>query len=314
MAEIILVHGIDQQFKSAQALKAEWLPKLSQGLRAAGYGELADQVWKGTGKPPAITVEMAFYGDQFIIKNQQGAAPGELSAEQVDLMEGLATEWLINIANRSSNSTMKAEAVRLSALIEPRYEEVQGLRSLARGVVANLAKVPGVATVGMAFAERAVNTSLSQVSRYLTDVGVRDFAMASIEKLVTEDTKVIIAHSLGSVVAYEAMHRLNQKIPLLITIGSPLGFRSVIYEKLKPQPPSFPKNLKKWVNIADPNDYVAAQPDLSQDFAKGIPQDSIFEGNQVVNNDIDPHSAEKYLASSKVGLYLAEAFNANLSY
>src|SRR6516225_8981118 len=47
-------------------------------------------------------------------------------------------------------------------------------------------------------------------------------------------------HSLGSVVAYEATQELEHPLPLLITLGSPLGLNTIVYQRLRPQPPSFP--------------------------------------------------------------------------
>jgi hypothetical protein len=48
MAEI--VHGIDQQQKSADTLESEWLPALAGGIRNAGFPDVADQIWRGTGQ------------------------------------------------------------------------------------------------------------------------------------------------------------------------------------------------------------------------------------------------------------------------
>ena len=36
MAEIVLVHGIDQQQKTADKLESEWLPALSGGVHGSG--------------------------------------------------------------------------------------------------------------------------------------------------------------------------------------------------------------------------------------------------------------------------------------
>ena len=94
----------------------------------------------------------------------------------------------------------------------------------------------------MAFAERYVVTALTQVTRYLTDEMTRALAQQRVLDLVEDDTKVVIGHSLGSVVAYESMHRLNAALPLLVTLGSPLGLRTIVKDRLRPAP-SFPKRV-----------------------------------------------------------------------
>jgi ATP-dependent exoDNAse (exonuclease V) alpha subunit len=64
------------------------------------------------------------------------------------------------------------------------------------------------------------------------------------------------------VVAYEAAQRMTQPLPLLLTLGSPLGLQTIVYQRLRPQPPGFPPKVRRWVNIADRNDFIAAEPDL----------------------------------------------------
>ena len=81
MAEIVLVHGIDQQQKSADKLESEWLPSLAGGVRAAGFPDVADRIWRA----PAvgrIETRMAFYGDLFLAPGQQGDDPGEFGPKR----------------------------------------------------------------------------------------------------------------------------------------------------------------------------------------------------------------------------------------
>jgi surfactin synthase thioesterase subunit len=75
----------------------------------------------------------------------------------------------------------------------------------------------------MGFAARFVIRSLTQVTQYLSDDELRDQAQARVQAVLTPGTRVLIGHSLGSVVAYEATQRLDHPLPLLITIGCPLG-------------------------------------------------------------------------------------------
>jgi hypothetical protein len=123
--------------------------------------------------------------------------------------------------------------------------------------------------------------------------------------LADDRTRVIVAHSLGSVVAYEACFRLRHSLPLLVTIGSPLGLANVVYQRLRPQPPVFPPLVRRWVNIADRNDVVAAEPDLRRFFG-AVPPEAVFEAVAVTNGK-DAHKAESYLTAVEVGRAIGEA-------
>lgn len=90
MAEIVLVHGIDQQQKSADKLESAWLPALAGGVREAGFGEVADRIWRNAGKPGSIEARMAFYGSLFLTPGQQGDEPAAFTLEEaLDLASAL---------------------------------------------------------------------------------------------------------------------------------------------------------------------------------------------------------------------------------
>lgn len=77
---------------------------------------------------------------------------------------------------------------------------------------------------------------------------------------------MVVSHSLGSVIAYEACHLLDRPLPLLVTLGSPLGLKTVVYDKLRPAPPTFPSQVAHWVNVADRDDIMAARLQLAAMF------------------------------------------------
>ncbi len=158
----------------------------------------------------------------------------------------------------------------------------------------------------MAVAERFVVTALTQVSRYLTDETIRAQARKAVLDLVDADTRVIIGHSLGSVVIYECAHRLTRPLPLLVTLGSPLGLRTIVTERLSP-PPSFPPLATVWLNVANREDVVAAEPDLRPLFGGNVPASSRFEGVRFDEACKDPHRAETYLGRTAVGRAVIEA-------
>jgi hypothetical protein len=74
--------------------------------------------------------------------------------------------------------------------------------------------------------------------------------------------RVVIAHSLGTVVAYEALHaHPGLQVDLLVTLGSPLALPGAVFDRLHPRPSSGvgrrPSNVRRWVNISDYGDPIA---------------------------------------------------------
>lgn len=82
--------------------------------------------------------------------------------------------------------------------------------------------------------------------------------------------QVVIVHSLGTVVTYEALHAHPElNVELLLTLGAPLAMPRAVFDRLNPHPTSSsaplgarPASLARWVNIADPGDPVAIPPSL----------------------------------------------------
>jgi len=99
---------------------------------------------------------------------------------------------------------------------------------------------------------------------------------AAVLRLVAEAIRrhaprVIIAHSLGSVVAYEALWEYpDLLVDTLLTLGSPLGMPDIVFNRLRPAPEDSwgarPPNVVRWVNIADHGDLIALPRHLSKRF------------------------------------------------
>jgi hypothetical protein len=301
MSEIVLVHGIAQEQYSADLLESRWLPALAGGVRTAGFPEVADRIWRARGGPGGSEARMAFYGHLFLRPGAQGIEPDELSPEQAALAEGLAVEWLERAATRASSDLERRTAeYELVDLRPGPGGQAQGVGSVVRGVWRRAASLPWFARAGMA-AATFVLRALAQVTRYLTEDDLRAEAQQLVLDRIGPQTKVLLGHSLGSVVAYEVARELERPLPLLITLGSPLGLDTIVYPRLRPQPPSFPRPVRHWVNVADRDDLVAAEPDLTALFSATKPPDAMFEGGFTVENGAEPHSALFYLGKVEVG-------------
>ena len=249
---------------------------------------------------------MAFYGDLFLTPGSMGSGDTDpATGDHAALAAALAEEWLRHGAERSNPD--QATSITQLSYLNPKGHEDQGpVREAQRTALNALSKLGWFAPMGMAFAGRFVNKTLAQVTAYLSDPGIREEVQARVAAHMTPDTKVILGHSLGSVVAYEAAHQLIHPIALLITIGSPLGLRSIVFDKVHPQPPGYPPQVRRWVNIADRNDLVAAEPDLRPQFGDP-PPGCTFDAAWTVVNGAKPHDGTFYLGKQQTGIPIAQA-------
>jgi hypothetical protein len=308
MADVILVHGIGHEFDSADTIERDWAPALAGGVRTANFPAVADRLWRQGPVAGGLDVRAAFYGHLFRPAGAQGAAGPALGADEEALADELAQECLRQGEQSESSEQQRVAREELAALGLVDAGEPQGLRSMFAKLVARLARLPWFARLGFGVASRFVQTTLSQVTRYLSDEAVRATAQHAVLRLVDEGTRVIVGHSLGSVVAYEACFRLPRPLRLLVTIGSPLGLATIVRPRLQPQPPVFPPLVRRWVNFADRNDVVAAEPDLRHIFG-AVPEGAVFEPAGRVDNGRDAHRAESYLTAAVVCRPVGEALS-----
>lgn len=304
MATIVLVHGIAQEQLSADTLEAQWLPALAGGVRNSGNPELADRLWRDGG-PGGIDVRMAYYGNRYLEDGAQGVGgPQDLDAETLDLTERLAETWLRAAAECAADERDRREAQDQLYALDRGNEGAQGRRVL-RPALNGLARLRWFAPAGMGLAGRFVRRALTQVTRYLTDDEIREYAQQQVLAVIGPDTRLIIGHSLGSVVAYEALHRAEHPAALL-TLGSPLGLRTIVYDRLRPQPAHVPDNALRWDNLADRDDLVAARLDLAPFFPPAPGKDVVPVTVQGLDNGAQPHEAAHYLTKKTTGRIVGE--------
>lgn len=304
MATIVLVHGIAQEQLTPDTMEQDWIPAIAGGLRLAGRPDLADRLWRHA-RPGDLEVRLAFYGDLFLAEDQQGEADEPLPLPAQHLADALLTEWVERVAARSTDPRDRQNGQRARAILES-PEDRQGLRAGLRPVLTALTRTRPLATLSEGIARSFLNKALHQVSCYLTDNTLRNQVQARVATHLGRDTRVLIGHSLGSVVAYEAAHRHPHPLPALITLGSPLGMRTIVYERTRPQPPTVPPQVERWINVADRDDLVAASLDLTAQFPGPA---GVLENTYTVDNGARPHDATFYLAKKTVANAIAEALS-----
>jgi len=144
-----------------------------------------------------------------------------------------------------------------------------------------------------------------EVYCYLSDPSRRGRVRNAVaETIAATRPRVVIGHSLGSVVAYETLWaRPDLPVELFLTVGSPLALPDVVFPKLEPTPSKGrgqrPPWVRHWVNVSDSGDFVAIPRKLS-DYFDGVDADlttpiGVF----------DMHKVSNYLACTTTAAALA---------
>jgi hypothetical protein len=277
MPKIVAVHGIGQQYEGEAELKKEWLPALSDGLTRAG---------RTLGSNDELAC--AFYGDLFRPKGKSASAPPLDASDVTDPWEEamLAAWW--REAARTDSGIARPD--------DPTKARTPKLLQRALLALSNSAFFAGLT-------ERALIFDLKQVYRYLHDPLIRQEVQRRVVMTVDEDTRVVVGHSLGSIVAYEAVCAHPEwSVETLVTLGSPLGIRNLIFDKLIPEPVggrgAWPGKAKFWFNIADGGDVVALEKRLSTSFGEQVQDRLIYNGATA-------HAVTRYLNVRETGEAIA---------
>jgi hypothetical protein len=154
--------------------------------------------------------------------------------------------------------------------------------------------VGGLEALVAQLGQEQVDRTIAQLGRYFDDDSVRDAVRGRVAAAIGADARVVVAHSLGSVVAYEVLVESPGPARLdLVTIGSPLGHHAVIGADLRPAlvdgVGAWPACGRRWTNITAVNDPVAG----------GRPLAPVFPGvvELAVDNGHRAHEPEPYLCS-----------------
>jgi hypothetical protein len=146
--------------------------------------------------------------------------------------------------------------------------------------------------------EQLVKVTFNDVHAYFfRDYAERMRAVVRSAIAGIDEPFVVISHSLGTIIAYDVLREeasRSLQVPLLVTLGSPLGVREV--QDLVAQPLQVPAGVGAWLNASDARDVVALDHTLRPEYA---PPDSITDA-LVVNTSANHHGIREYLAAAAV--------------
>ena len=282
MPRVIAIHGIGHQYSGESSMASIWYPALSDGLRRASSAL------------PEKDFGCAFYGHIFRKPEQLlSSQPLSPPLHALDLDHPFDADFLLSLwieASRIDDSVLPPNSDTLVAA--PNLVQ-RALRALTQS------------SFFCDISERLFINSLVQVRLYMTDPQIRQSVRLQLERAISEQTGVIIAHSLGAVVAYETLAAHPEWNPMtFVTLGAPLGIRNLIFDRLEPPPlpddssgqllGRWPGSVGHWINISDRSDIIALVKDLRPGFGPHI-------DNYVVDNGVKPHDAIRYLTTEVLG-------------
>lgn len=294
---IIYVHGIGNKPEAA-VLKCQW----DRVLFGAEMGDRTRMAyWVNRVRYPTPLAGNCASGDT--IDENRTASDAIFSGasvhDQADI--DVAGAIALDIARITADASQQEVLHHVSDEILQKSEEVPaGLAT--RDVRAKILPLPGF--LRKLITRFLTRTLLEDVNDFLFNAERRAaMEQALIDRLNAGGGPfVIIAHSQGSMIAYDVLRKLKKDdadVRLFLTIGSPLGIEEV-QDILKADGPlSIPPCVDRWLNVADRLDPVAADPILANDFTpRGI--EDIADVGLNPDSPRHPHSATGYLSTDAV--------------
>ncbi|MFB7054936.1 hypothetical protein ACFCXT_17675 [Streptomyces vinaceus] len=314
--QLVFIHGIGGLRNTEMELR-QWLRALATGVRAAGRPELVSALTQGW----LADVRFADYSDLLNAKGAQGGVPGGNSEDRfdelvlVDLLEAMLDELAEQFPPDSGTPDARV-------IVQARHHldalssgtQAQGVGEFARRLVwvtTTLLQLPGFRQTAQWVNGQAFALYLSQVALYLNRRGDKASLGSAIRSRVLEGLDparpvIVVSHSLGTVVAYEALHEYKGPVALWVTLGSPLALGGVVLQRLVPQPPSCPDEVQAWHNFWDRNDVIVGRPRLA-DWIAPSSRGVKAETAPVKSGGVWTHTATKYLEHAKVAGLIVEA-------
>ena len=266
MSEVVIIHGAFHELWEQIRLWVRWTPSVLDGLWNAG-------VPMGSVSLPRLQDRsvVAFWGD---LVRPEPHTPEELAAI-------------------AAGTVAKGTPPDVA-------EVVDGLGQPATG--------GGNADLDALLAQAARDTnarSMELLAQYVIDPEMRARVHERLERHLDADTKVVIAHSLGTVIAYQVLCTRPDLNVDLITLGSPLGDTNMVFDLLQPPPVDgrgvWPVAVRRWTNVAAEGDLATAGcPQLAERFGDRVEDHLVYNGRHA-------HDVEPYLNSTPTGAALADA-------
>jgi pimeloyl-ACP methyl ester carboxylesterase len=273
---LVFVHGIAQQDYTEEQLLSIWTDHLLD------HGIDRDKL-------KAAKPEMAYYGDHLYQWTKGGvASPVPMGPPVADGELAFLSKALDEIARASALDEDAIEERSNDAAVAEGANAIAQSTWLGRRAVAIVSLLEQISPLRGRIAAKVVR----QAYVYLANKNARADIDNIVRPRLGDGEVVILSHSLGTIVAFNLLRELsakgaNIKVPLFITVGSPLAIHEV--QRLITGDFVIPSAVQTWMNFYDKGDPVTLGRPLASNFAKGI-VDTIVD-----NNTENGHSIAGYL-------------------
>lgn len=251
----VFLHGIAQQDKTADELRILWIDSIAVGL---------DRAKSNNSLPLQNQIVVPYYGNLL----------ARLTPASGEKIKGTSNARDLNFMNRdneifsqqvpgSTLDQLRKEINRTKSGFQYQMPNESGPRT--RGFTSDA--IGAISKIVPVYAQnQLINQALKQVAAYLDDVALKRNILDMASSAILEASKIadaenepliVVAHSLGTVIALEALADFTERrVDLLMTIGSPLSTETVASRMIQ-KARRWPEAVRKWVNVADPDDLVA---------------------------------------------------------
>jgi hypothetical protein len=274
VVDVLAVHGIGQQQLGPNQILPAWSRALDDGVQFA-----RGRAW------PKPTMDLAFYGNLFLRSTQTKSLPARITSdEDFEALDGDSIAFLQQVQDEVIGGAEQLDTGEPS-------KAFMALPGPLSRLGAWLEDTFGVTGKLLFFSD------LVQVRLFQRDPELASRVLDTVTEGLEGRPAVLVGHSLGSVVAYEALCRIEDHgVLTLVTLGSPLGLRSIregLSDAAQDRIPELPAGVSRWVNIYDPHDPVSLNLALAPHWP-GVE-------DVTVDNERDPHAAVRYLTKKETG-------------
>jgi hypothetical protein len=295
--QLVLVHGRSQEHKDSKALKVEWLDALAEGLAKSSLKlPIADS-----------DVRFPFYGDALYDltngKSADAAAEIIVRGTDADADEQRFTRSVIEEIRQKAN------------ISDAQLAQAAGEEVVRRGPQ-NWEWFQGILQAIDRYVPHGSGTSIALFTRdvyqYLKNSAIRQKIEDGVSQAITPGVEtVVVSHSLGTVVAYNLLRREGHlrgwKVPLFITVGSPLAITEIRKTLKGFAPTRCPECASAWFNAMDERDVVALYPLSTARFPLDPLNPAILNKTDVRNRTRNRHGIAGYLDDKEVAKRIYDA-------
>lgn len=288
--KVLLVHGMRMQRYEEEGLRARWYQALIRGLRRTAWGRANPDYL-----PKESEVGLVYWADLFRPANR----PEQRIATKGPGIDGVLASYYALLRG----------LVRAADTFS-----LWGPDGRPTGPVAMI--------VNRLVRQSAVYMNNGPVDNADPDCESGAFfqIQARFQRLLSPKTRVVIAHSLGTVVAYEGLCLREHSVDTFITVGSPIATPHLILEPMKERlhrlirhspdrPPPWP-GVSRWVNYyASADVWSVPVKRLAPIFNPQILDVELRHGNP--HQAVKTHKLTSYLEHSEIQNEIARALAAS---